>query len=153
MRSRPPITLSPADRTTVARWSAGMLGTVAALIAAVLILPVFKGHADNGAARRVQSAADPICASLDRLASSVIAELAQNQPIDVAEISDMIAHMRRGRRTCEIGWPQLACRDYQAILDRGQTRDGGQTRPSESADWPVGCLEPRVANKSTPPLQ
>ena len=148
MRSHPSVALSPADRTTVARWSAGMLGAVAALIAAVLVLPVVKGHADNGGSvRRVQSAPHPICALLDRLASSVIAERAQNQPIDVAEISDMIASMRRGRRTCEIGWPQLACREYQAILDRAQAR------ASASSDRSVGCLETAVANKSTPPLQ
>jgi hypothetical protein len=148
MRIRPSIALSDADRSTVARWSAGMLGAVAALIAAVLVLPVFKGHADNGgSARRAQSAPNPICASLDRLASSVIAERAHNQPVDVAEIGDMIAYMRRGRRTCEIGWPQLACREYQAILDRAQTR------ASDSSDRSVGCLQTTVANKSTPPLR
>jgi hypothetical protein len=148
MRSRPSIALSPADRTTVARWSACMTSAILALIAAVLVPPVFKGHADNGGSvRRVQSAPNAICASLDRLASSVIAERAQNQPIDVAEISDMIASMRRGRRICEIGWPQLACREYQAILDRAQTS------ASDSSDRFVGCLETAVANKSTPPLQ
>ena len=148
MRSRPPIALSPADRTTVVRWSAGMLGAVAALIAAVLVLPVFKGHAANGGSvRRLQSAPDPICASLDSLASSVIAERARNHLVDVAEIGDMIAYMRRGRRTCEIGWPELACREYQAILDRAQTS------ASDSSDRFVGCLETAVANKSTPPLQ
>ena len=144
MRSHRPITLSPADRTTVVRWSAGMLGAVAALIAAVLVLPAFKGHAD-GSARQVQSAPHPICASLDRLASSVIAELAQNPPIDVAEISDMIASMRRGRRTCEIGWPQLACREYQAILNRARDHAGA------SSDGSLGCLETTVADKSAPP--
>jgi hypothetical protein len=146
MRSRPPITLSPADRTTVVRWSAGMLGAVAALIAAVLVLPAFKGHADNGGSvRRVQSAPDPNCASLDRLAHSVIAEFAQNPLIDGAEISDMIASMRRGRRTCEIGWPQLACREYQAILNRARDHAGA------SSDGSLGCLETTVADKSAPP--
>ena len=147
MARRPPVTLSPADRATVARWSAGMLGAVAALIAAVLVLPVFKGHADSGGVRRVQSAPNPICASLDRLASSVIAELAHNHPIDVAEIGDMAASMRRGRRTCEIGWPQLACREYQAILDRSQFG------ASDSSDRSVGCLESMIANRSAPPLE
>jgi hypothetical protein len=148
MRNRPPIILAPADRTTVVRWSAGMLGAVAALIAAVLVLPVFKGHADNGGSvRRVQSVPDPICASLDRLASSVIAELAHNQPIDVASISDMIAYMRRGRRTCEIGWPQLACREYEAILNRAQDR------ADYSLASPPGCPVTTAANKPMRPLE
>ena len=123
MRRRVPIALSAAERAVVARWRAGMLGAVAILIVAVLVLPAFKGQAEDGGSRPAPSRDDPICASLDRLASSVIAERAQSGPSpDVAEIADMIAQMRRGRRTCETGWPQRACRDYQAILARAQDR-------------------------------
>jgi hypothetical protein len=143
MRGRPSIALSNAERATLARWSAYVIGVLTVLIVAVPVLPVFKGHADDGgSARLVQSAPHAICADLDRLASSVIAERAQNRPIDVAEIGDMIASMRRGRRTCEIGWPQLACGEYQAILDRGRTG------ASDSFDRSGGCPETTAANTS-----
>ena len=125
MRSRPSIALSNADRATFARWSACLLGALTVLIVTVPVLPVFKGHAhDGGSVHLMQSAPHEICADLDRLASSVIAERAQSHPIDVTEISGMIASMRRGRRTCEIGWPQLACREYGAILNRAHNRTG-----------------------------
>jgi hypothetical protein len=68
MRSRSSIALSNADRATLARWSACLIGALTALIA-VTMLPVFKGHAHDGVSvRLVQSHA--ICAGLDRLASS-----------------------------------------------------------------------------------
>jgi hypothetical protein len=148
MRSRPCIALSASDRATVARWSTGVVGTVVALIAAMLVLPVFQGHADNGGSGpSVQSVPDPICAALDRLASSVIAERARTEPVDVAEISDMIAYMRRGRRTCEIGWPQLACREYGAILNRAQNRAGHSFKSAPD------CPEAHLASESPPRLE
>jgi hypothetical protein len=146
MRSRPSIALSTAERATFARWSACLIGALTALIVAIPVLPVFKGHAhDGGSVRLVHSAAHAICADLDSRASSVIAERAQNRPIDVAEIGDMIASMRRGRRTCEIGWPQLACGEYQAILDRGRTG------ASDSFDRSRWCLEATAAITSAQP--
>jgi hypothetical protein len=60
-------------------------------------------------------------------------------------IGDMIASMRRGRRTCEIGWPQLACVEYQAILNRGRTG------ASDPFDRSGGCLETTIANTSAQP--
>jgi hypothetical protein len=146
MRGRPSIALSNAERATLTRWSAYVIGVLTVLIVAVPVLPVFKGHAhDSGGVHLMQSAPHAICAELDRLASSVIAERAQNQPVDVAEIGDMIASMRRGRRTCEIGWPQLASREYQAILDRGRTA------ASDSFARSGGFPETTAANSSAQP--
>jgi hypothetical protein len=148
MRSRPSIALSNADRATLARWSACLIGALTALIVAVPVLPVFKGHAhDGGSVRLVQSAPHATCADLDRLASSVIAERARAEPVDVAEISDMIAHMRRGRRTCEIGWPQLACREYGAIFNQAHNRAG------HSFESPPDCPDGHLASKSPPRLE
>ena len=139
MRNRVTIALSRADRTIVYRWSAGTTAIAAALAAAVLVLPVFKGNADTGGG--VRRADDTVCASLDRLARNVIAALAQQPDPDVAEISDMIAHMQRGRRTCEIGWPQLACREYQVILERSQGHSG------DASQSLMGCLGTSLAGK------
>jgi hypothetical protein len=60
---------------------------------------------------------DQVCARWDELASEAIVHLASGKDeLLVRQVGDAVFRMRRARRTCQLGWAQLACRDYRAIV-------------------------------------
>ena len=60
---------------------------------------------------------DPVCAQWDDLAGEAIAYLVRGKDdLFLRQVGDAVFRMRRARRTCQLGWAQLACRDYRAIV-------------------------------------
>lgn len=113
------------------------LGASSAIAAAVLLLPVFQSDLGDGATARAQEKPrDQLCAQWDDLASEAIVHLVRGKDdLLVRQVGDAVFRMRRARRICQLGWAQLACRDYRAIV---------QTASSFAAAFPHG--EPGCAS-------
>ena len=113
---RSPARLSPAERRSIGRWWRRMLGACAAIVASTLAFPLLKQAASDSAQafERPHSAA---CAGWDDAASDAITKMVRGQgDADLRLIGDATFRMRRARRNCHMGWPRLACFDYQAII-------------------------------------
>ncbi|MCC6775097.1 MAG: hypothetical protein IT537_00415 [Hyphomicrobiales bacterium] len=126
-----------------------------AAIVAVLVLPMFKDY-PHAAPARVQVHASPAadCAAWDATAGDALAGLVHAK-MDLTQVSDVIARLRRARRTCELGWIALACRDYQTIIAMAPRKLAGpagarlgSVPPLTESDEPVGY---RALGRSIPP--
>lgn len=92
-------------------------GLICAAVATGLLMPV-SGKAHDGAGARTRPHPSlAICAGWEKAANQAIAQLARGEPnVNLQQISDAIAGMRRARRLCELGWPRFACIEYDAII-------------------------------------
>lgn len=71
----------------------------------------------SAAAHAQERPRDLICAQWDDLAGEAIAYLVRGKDdLLLRQVGDAVFRMRRARRTCQLGWAQLACRDYRAIV-------------------------------------
>lgn len=116
MRPRIHFLLAPKDQIIVSKWSHRMSGAVMLL---VLVAAGVWSHFGSGvAARASERQNDPICITWDTRASEAIVTFVQGTKYDInlKHVSDMIAQMRRARRTCQLGWLRLACEDYRIIV-------------------------------------
>ena len=118
MRPRIHVLLAPNDRITVSNWSRRMGGAVMLVLVAVGVWPMFNSHFDIGVAAHASEPNDPTCLTWDTRASGAIVTFVQGTKYDInlKHVSDMIAQMRRARRTCQLGWLRLACEDYRMIV-------------------------------------
>ncbi len=100
-----------------------------AAIAAVLLLPALEDHESSARAQApLQVAA--ACAPWETAAGDAVAQLVQGSKMDLAQVSDAVARLRRARRSCELGWIDFACRDYQTIVAAAPRALGGATASS-----------------------
>jgi hypothetical protein len=126
MRPRIHVALSPDDQITVSTWSRRMGGGAMIVLVAVGAWQIFNPHFDGGTtANAAERPNDPTCMAWDARASEAIATLVQGnkQDINLKQVGDAIARMRKARRNCQLGWSQLACTDYRAIIGRAAEVD------------------------------
>ena len=119
MRPRIHVPLTSDDQIVVSKWSRRMGGAAMMLLVAVGVWPIFSTHLDSGvAANASERPIDPTCITWDTRASEAIVTFVQESEHDInlKHVSDMVAQMRRARRTCQLGWSHLACEDYRAIV-------------------------------------
>jgi hypothetical protein len=119
MRPRIHSLLAPKDQIAVPKWSHRMGGAVMLVLVAVGAWPMFHSYFDSGvAAQASEQQSDPTCITWDTRASEAIVTFVQATKYDInlKHVSDMIAQMRRARRTCQLGWLRLACQDYRIIV-------------------------------------
>jgi hypothetical protein len=62
-------------------------------------------------------AINPICEPWDSAASSAVARLvADTSDAAARQLADSVFRLRRARKNCRIGWVNLACQDYRALI-------------------------------------
>jgi hypothetical protein len=67
--------------------------------------------------RSSDAAIDPICEPWEAAASSAVARLVEDTSDAAArQLGDAVFRLRRARKNCRIGWVNLACQDYRALL-------------------------------------
>jgi hypothetical protein len=113
------VTLAAPDQTTMTIGSRCIVGVLAILAAAVVLLPIFKTHSDPSIqAQAALAGTAHVCARWDERASEAIAHLLEHGKGDVGErqIGDAMTRVRRARRSCQLNWIALACQDYHAII-------------------------------------
>jgi hypothetical protein len=96
----------------------------------VLAVSVLSGSEARASDARFQKwSLRPMCALWDGQAGEAIARrVTQNRDdIDLRQLGDAIFRMRRARHSCDIGWLQVACEDYLAIM---------RNVPGISSEWP-----------------
>jgi hypothetical protein len=104
---RPSSTSRRRRRTLFAR--TGSRRTLA-LCGGLAALALLGGLLDGSAARAQEKPRDQACARWDELAREAIVHLVRGNDDGVLrQVSDAVWRMRRARRTCQLGWAQLAC--------------------------------------------
>ena len=119
MRPRIHVRLSTDDQIIVSKWSRRMGGAAMMVLVTIGVWPTVNPHVDSGiAVNASERTSDPDCRTWDTRASEAIKTFVQGSKHDInlKHVSDMIAQMRRARRNCQLGWPQLACEDYRTIV-------------------------------------
>ena len=67
--------------------------------------------------RTGEGAINPICQPWDAAASSAVARLvADTSDAAARQLADSMFRLRRARKNCRIGWVNLACQDYRALI-------------------------------------
>ena len=67
--------------------------------------------------RNGEGAINPICEPWDSAASSAVARLvADTSDAAARQLGDLVFRLRRARKNCRIGWVNLACQDYRALI-------------------------------------
>jgi hypothetical protein len=117
MRPRIHVLLAPNDQLVVSTWSRRMGGAVMTILVILVAWQMVSRHTGI-AANASERPSDPTCIAWDARASEAIVTFVQGnrQDIDLKHVSDMIAHMRKARRNCHLGWSNLACEDYRRIV-------------------------------------
>lgn len=119
MRPRIHVLLNPNEQLVVSTWSRRMGGALITILVIFVAWQMFSRHADTGiSAYASERPSDPTCIAWDARASDAIVSFVQGnkQDIDLKHVSGMIAQMRKARRNCQLGWINLACEDYRAIV-------------------------------------
>ena len=119
MRPRFHVRLTPDDQIAIAKWRRRMGGTAMIFVAVVATWSLFNSHLDHGfAARASERPSDPTCIAWDTSASEAIVTFVQGnkENMNLQRVSNAIDRMRRARRTCQLGLPNLACEDYRAVV-------------------------------------
>jgi hypothetical protein len=118
MRGQIPITLTPADRATIAKWSAWTISVTFLVCSLVLFLPIFERPPINHlGATPTEQALGSTCSPWDDVANEAITRVVRNkQDTDLHQLDGMIFRMRRARRSCQMGLITAACQDYRAIV-------------------------------------
>ena len=129
--------LMPSWRAAHAKWPRA-LALCAVIVAAAVAFPAIQHATTSGA--EVQAAErphDPACTLWDEAARDSLAALARaKSDADLRQVGDAVFRMRRARRNCHMGWTNLACLDYYAVIH-------GQASRVDS--WPpaaVHCVPP-----------
>jgi hypothetical protein len=130
MRRPADLKLTPDDHAGCARWSRRVLGIWALIVASVIAYPIIHRSVAGDDAYAAERPRDPTCARWDEAASDAIAYIVQGRgEVDLRLVDDAIFRMRRARRNCHLGWTNLACLDYQAVI-------GGAPGPSNNSLTP-----------------
>jgi hypothetical protein len=67
--------------------------------------------------RSREQAINPVCETWDSAASSAVARLvADTSDTAARQLGDSLFRLRRARKNCRIGWVNLACQDYRALI-------------------------------------
>jgi hypothetical protein len=70
-----------------------------------------------GGARSAERPIDTACQAWDTAASSAVAGLlADTSDAAARQLGDSLFRLRRARKNCRLGWVNLACQDYRALL-------------------------------------
>jgi hypothetical protein len=128
LAERPHIAANICEQPPSSIWSYRMLAATAVAVVAVLLLPAFKDYDSSARAQAPLQAA--ACAPWETAAGDAVAQLVQGSKMDLAQVSDAVARLRRARRSCELGWIDFACRDYQTIVAAAPRTLGGATASS-----------------------
>jgi hypothetical protein len=60
---------------------------------------------------------NPTCEPWDTAASSAVARLvADTSDAAARQLGDSVFRLRRARKNCRVGWINLACQDYRALI-------------------------------------
>ena len=140
MRRPIDIVLTPDERAEHAKWSRRVLGIWAVVVATVIALPMLHRAVSNDAdVYATEVSRDPGCARWDEAARDSLAALVRaKNDADLRQVGDAVFRMRRARRNCHMGWSNLACLDYYAVIH-------GQASRVDS--WPpaaVHCVPPEA---------
>lgn len=151
MRPHTPPLLSSDDRVTISKWWRRMSGAVMALFVVVLIWPIVDRNRDGGvAANASERSSNPTCIGWDTTASTAVVTFVQRSQHDInlQQVSNMIDRMRRARRNCQLGLPNLACEDYRTIVrEAASALESMPTSPFECGSVVAG--EPDATSATT----
>lgn len=150
MRPRIHILLNRNDQLVVSTWTRRMGGAVMMILAILVAWQMFGRYVDMGiAASASERLSDPTCTGWDIRASEAIVSVVQGskRDIDLEHVSGMIAQMRKARRNCQLGWFNLACEDYRAIV--GGALEPGSGLSLECRSIIAGDLEPAQFDVTT----
>jgi hypothetical protein len=134
--------LTPAERAEYAIWSRRVLAIWAVVVATVIALPVIqRAVSTNAEAYAAERPHDAACAYWDDAARDSLASLVRGKhDADLRLVGDAVFRMRRARRNCHMGWANLACLDYYAVIH------GEASRPDR---WPPSSLQCAPAEEAT----
>ena len=119
--------LTTEERAMHAPWSRRVLAAWALIVATVIAFPwlqrVISTDAEVFATERPYDAA---CAYWDDAARDSLASLVRGKhDADLRMVGDAVFRMRRARRNCHMGWVNLACLDYYAVIHGEASRTDG----------------------------
>jgi hypothetical protein len=119
MRPRIHVALTPNDQIIVSKWSRRTRRVMVTALAAMGVWLLFSPHFARGTTAHASGRPnDAACMSWDATASEAIVAFIQGsgQDFDLKRVSDMIVQMRKARRSCQLGWSNLACEHYRSII-------------------------------------
>lgn len=127
LAERPHCRPMPEEFSISGSWARRTIAITVVAIVAVLVL--FKDYPHAAPAPvQVQAAPAADCAAWHATAGDALAGLVHAK-MDLTQVSDVIARLRRARRTCELGSIALACRDYQTIIAMAPRKLAGPAGP------------------------
>jgi len=117
MRRRIYLPLDEADQRTLTVWTRGALAVAAVVVAATLVIPMMTERYGTAAGTTGRSDFVSSCRAWDEAAGGAISVLVHSgEDSDLRRASDAVPRMRRARRNCHAGWVNVACKDYQAVI-------------------------------------
>ena len=127
------IVLTPAERAEHTKWSRRVLAIWAVMVAIVIAFPLLQRAVSSDAdVYAAENPRDPACDRWDEAARDSLAALVRaKSDSDLRQVGDAVFRMRRARRNCHMGWANLACLDYYAVIHGQASRV--ETWPASSS--------------------